>query len=273
MVSFDDTFHELDHDLDMEANEWRVNNFYLDFEDDMKQFQSSSKNLLQQSSPVVPVSVKKRKQTENCGSFSHIPDYLSFDNHSFQSEFIFELCYTSNSIDFSGLQHLAFLIHQITILQLHQELWCRLLQSGAGYLKKLEHLPLPSSSLLRHIAGLTVPFWPKLVTSVMNSKGITNINGQDPMDQDIYINFIQNYLHQLEKQINQRRAQLNTIKHSLPHGLRRLMDKTDQFVQKEESIVAMRNHFKTRLALLEFIHIDRSYQWQYLQEKPTQLQV
>lgn len=276
MTSFEDTFHELDNDLDLEANEWRVNQFYLDFDDGTEGFQPSNRsstNSSQHSSPVVSKSVKKRKQTEDPRLFSHIPDYLSLDNRSFQAEFRLELCHTENSIDFSDLQHLAFLTHQMTILHLHQQLWCRCLQSGAGHLKKLEHLPLLSASLLRHIAVLNVPFWPKLVTSVMKAKGMININRQDPMDEDIHISFVQNYLHQLEKQINRRRAQLSTIKHCLPHCLRRLTEKTDQFVQKEDYIAAMRIQFQTRIALIEFINIDRSLQWQYLQEKPTQLQV
>jgi hypothetical protein len=277
--SFQETFLELENDLDLEAKEWRVNKFYLDFDDDIEEFASSNRSSTdssQQSSPVVPISVKKRKQTDDPRLFSNVPDYLSLDNRSFQSEFLLELCHTAaNSIDFSDLQHLAFLHHQMTILTLHQQLWYRFLQSGTGYLTKLEHLAFPSSSssLSRHIAGMTVSFWPKLVTSIMTSKGLININRQDPMDQDIYIHFVQNYLHQLETQINQRRAQINTIKHCLPYCLKRLMDKTDQFVQKEDNLVAMRIHFQTRIALLEYINIDRSYQWQYLQEKPTQLQV
>jgi hypothetical protein len=260
-LSFDDIFHELNDDLDIEANEWPyLNNFYLNFEDEIQNAEELNRT-----------NTSQRQQHHHHHRFFYdIPDYLSVSSSSFRTAFFSELRSLYNPIKFQDLQQLAILTHQLSIIRLHQQLWYCFLQSGKGQLKQ------PVQPLSRHPTDFTtLSFWPKIVTSVMISKGIIHhINSQDKIDQDIYINFVQNYLHQLEKQANQCQRQFDIIKKCLPDYVdTELNDKIDHFIQKEESIMAMRLHVQTRIALLEYISIDRSYQWAHFQQKPTNLQV
>jgi len=279
ILLFDDIFHELNDDLDTEGNEWHyLNNFYLNFEDEIQTDEELNRsNTSQQQQHQSPIVVSRSKKEINKNDDDHhrffynIPDYLSASSSSFRATFFSELRSIYNPIDFQDLQQLNILTHQTTIIYLHDQLWHHFLQAGKGQLKQ----PLPQ--LLQHPTDLTtLSFWPKIVTSVMISKGIIqHDNSQDKINQDIYINFIQNYLHQLEKQARQRRLQFDTITTRLPsdyaNGI--INDKIEHFIRNEDSLSALRLHFERRIALLEYICIDRSYQLAYFQQKPTNLQV
>ncbi len=106
----------------------------------------------------------------------------------------------------------------------------------------------------------------------MISQGIMNVNKQYKIAQDIYIKFIENYLQQLERQANQYRYQFDTIKNCLPDYAHTIDDKIKHFVQNE-GLIGMRLHFEMRIALIEYICLDRTYQLEYFQEKPANLQV
>ncbi len=258
-----------------------MNNFYLNFEDEIQiheelnQSNTSQRRRQQQQqqhqSPiVVSTSEKKINENKNHPFFYDIPDYLSASSSSFRTAFFTELR-NYNPIDFQDLQQLSILAHQTSIIHLHEQLWHCFLQTGKGQLKQ------SIQQLLQHHTDLTtVSFWPKIVTSVMISKGIIHHdNRQDKIDQHIYINFVQNYLHQLEKQAKQRRLQFDTITNRLPPYYAKgiLNDKIEHFLRNEDSLSAIRFHFQRRIALLEYICIDRSYQLAYFQQKPTNLQV
>ena len=250
----DDVFHELKDDLEKEANDYHLNLFYLNFEDEIQEHRSQCS--------AASKSISKHIHF----SFYEIPDYLSSSNLSFQATFFSELRSYFNPIDFTDLQQLSILTHQMSIIHLHQQLWHRCLQSGTSQLKPRDQL------LLQHHADEILSFWPDMVISVMISKGLIDINRQNNIDQNVYINFIQKYLQQLEKKVNQCRFEFDTIKNRVPSYTHALNDKIEQFVQKE-GLQPIRLHFQTRMALIEYICFDRWYQWEYLQQKSTHLQV
>jgi hypothetical protein len=267
---FDDIFHELNDDLEKEAIDWHLNHYYINFED---KIQDEPLNASSKSQSQIGSTLGKKINTSDDGLFFHtIPDYLSASNLSFRATFLSELRSYFNPIDFQDLQQLAMLTHQMSILHLHQEFWQRLLQSGTGQLQQRVQPSTSSSSQYNNI-DKTLSFWPEIVTSVMISQGIINVNHrQDEIDQDIYVNFVRNYLDQLEKKVNQCRLQFNTIKNSLPNYSDILDDKIDHFIQKE-GLIGMQLHFQTRIAFIKYICHDRSYQLEYFQQKPTNLQV
>jgi hypothetical protein len=274
-LSFDDIFHELNVDLETDANDWHLNNFYINFEDEIpdneelntltpdhqqRQHQFNSENKR-----------NKNKPDDHHLVFHEIPDYLLISSSSFQVAFFSELRNLFNPMNFEDLQQLNHLTHQMSIIHLHQQLWNRFLKSGTGQFK--QRVQLPPSSLLQDNTNLTVSFWPQVVTSVMISKGIINVNNQqNQINQDIYINFIQKYLQQLETKWDECQFQFDTIKNRLQGYYEGLNDKIDHFV-RTEGLVAMRLHFQTRIALNEYICLDRSFQLQYFQQNPTHLQV
>jgi len=272
-VEFDDIFHEFNEDLDAEANEWRyLNHFYLHFGDETLNRSHPSPQQQQQqqqqhSTAAVVSTLEKENHRQHDAHeyFYGIPDYLSVSDSSFRVAFFCELRSYTNPMDFQDLQQLALLTHQTTIIYLHEQLWRCFLQAGQGQLKQ----QFVQSVLSKDHSDMTaLSFWPPLVTVVMKSNGI--------LQPEMYIYFIQNYLNQLEKQARLRRTQFDTILNRLlsTDDVRRAFsDKIEDFLRRDESLSAMRFHYQRRIALLEYIFIDRAYQLAYLQEKPTDLQV
>ncbi|CAF4285090.1 unnamed protein product [Adineta steineri] len=155
----------------------------------------------------------------------------------------------------------------MSIIHLHQQLWQQFLQSCKDQLKLQEQVSLLSDSF-----QINLFFYPETVTSIMISQGIIDINQQDTIEPHIYIQFIKNYLQELKEKVKQCRIQFDTLKNSLPNHTNTLVDKIDCFVQKE-GLIPMQLHFQARIALHKYISIDQSYQLEYFQHKPTDLQL
>lgn len=252
--------------METDAKEWHLDNFYLSFEDELLQNEPWSQTNAdrQQQSQLVSSS---HNEVNPLLMFHEIPDYLLASSSSFRIAFFDELNRYYNAIDFKGLQRLAYLTHQMSIIHLHKQLWCCCLQAGTGQIEPREQ---PCSSHYR--ANITFCHWPELVTSVMISKGMIDHQTQDKCKHDTYVSFVQNYLQQLEKKSEQCRLQFNNIQNGLLGYTDQLNDKIDHYVQKE-GLNTMRLHFESRIALIKYISIDRSYQMEYLQRKPTDAQV
>ena len=255
--------------------------FYLDFDEEQVESNEASNTSQQQAKPqssTVVATVAKKKIEKNADHryFYDIPDYLSESNTNFTIRFFSELRYFRNPIDFKDLQELAVLTHQTFIIHSHQKLWHCFLQTGQGLLSQQRFIPDHTNFTA------TLSFWPQIVTSIMMAKGILPSNNNDNnndhqsnrQDQNIYINFIQNYLHQLEQQAKQRELKFYTIlKRLTTYSDQTIAERIEACVTSEESRFALQLHFKRRIALLEYICTDRSYQVAYFQEKPTDMQV
>ncbi|CAF1481376.1 unnamed protein product [Adineta steineri] len=106
----------------------------------------------------------------------------------------------------------------------------------------------------------------------MISKRIIDINKQDTIESNIYIQFIKNYLQELEEKMKQCQIQFATLKNCLPSHIDTLMDKINHFVQKE-GVIPMQLHFQARIAVDKYISIDQLCQLDYFQHKPIDLQL
>ncbi len=286
ILAFDDIFHELYADLDSESNEWPyLNNFYLNFMEDELENQeelnrsnaSQWQQHQQQNQSQIVVSTSEKSVTKigdaHYRFFHDIPDYLLPSSSSFRTAFFAELNSFRNSTHFQDLQELNILTHQTSIIYLHQQLWHGFLQAGTGQLKRQVQDLLQEST---DEVSTSLSFWPQAVTSVMICQGIIQpaVDGQYKIDQETYINFVQSYLRQLEKQAKQRRLQFDTIVNRLPgYTYDVLNDRIEHYLRNEDTLTALRVHFERRIALLEYIRIDRSYQLAYFQQKPTDLLV
>ncbi|CAF1336804.1 unnamed protein product [Adineta steineri] len=261
-IIFDNILRELDDDLDIEGKEYNLNQFYLDFRN------KTSENDLNNQSQSQPISTSEKSLTaEKDFFFLDIPNYLSVTNSTLGATFLPELRSYFQPIDFQDLQQLCMLTYQMSIIHLHQQLWERFLQSSKDQSKLQEQVSLLSDS-----CQINLSFYPEIVTSIMISQGIIDVNKQDTIKPNIYIQFIKNYLHELEEKMKQCRIQFDTLKNSLPNHTETLADKIDHFVQKE-GLIPMQLHFQARIALHKSISIDRSYQLEYFQHKPTDLQL
>ncbi|CAF1471345.1 unnamed protein product [Adineta steineri] len=258
-IVFDNILRELNDDLEIEGKEYNLNQFYLNFKNERQE----NKRNQSQSISTSEKPIMKEKDL----FFLDISNYLSTSNSTLGATFLPELRSYFQPIDFQDLQQLCMLTYQMSIIHLHQQLWHRFLQSSKDQLKLQEQISLLSDSF-----QISLSFYPEIVTSLMISQGIIDVNKQDAIEPTIYIQFIKNYLQELEEKVKQYRIQFDTLKNSLPNHTETLVDKIDHFVQKE-GLIPMQLHFQARIALDKYISIDRSYQLEYFQQKPTDLQL
>ncbi|CAF1265411.1 unnamed protein product [Adineta steineri] len=261
-IVFDGILRELNDDLEIEGKEYNLNNIYLNFNNE-----NLANDLHNQSQSQSISTAEKRITKEKDLFFLDIPNYLSASNSILGATFLPELRSYFQPIDFQDLQHLCMLTYHISIIHLHQQLWQRFLQSCKDQLKLQEQV-----SLLSDNSQINLSFYPETVTSIMISKGIIDINQQDTIEPNIYIQFIKNYLQELKEKVKQYQIQFDTLKNSLPNDTDTFVNKIDGFVQNE-GLIPMKLHFQARIALDKYISIDRSYQLEYFQQKPTDLQL
>lgn len=276
-LPFEDTFHDLNQDLDMDVKEWPyLNNFYIQFGDGIPANRAQTSRPEQESEkqlfPMIVARIQTiSEQNNDQRYFQDIPEYLWPSDSDFHTKFFCELRHPRYPLDFEDLQQLAILSHQTCIIRLHEQLWHCFLQAGQGLLLRQ---PMPHD---RTSSSTTLPFWPKMVTSIMISQGILPAHHNDEQDQvnpNIYIDFVQNYLRQLEQQAKQRRLKFDIILKRLSgQNHESISDKIESLLEAEESLIALRLHFEIRITLLKFICMDRSYQLAYFQQKPTHSQV
>lgn len=231
-ISWHDVFSELNDEIDRQGTDCHLNCYYLDFTDDD-----------------TPLS-----------NFNQLPSYISTTNSDFQLTFFCELRSLYNPIDFDDLKQLTFFTHQMSLIHLQEQLWCRCLQACSGQIKPCT-IPVRPVTMERILA-----FCPKFLAVILQSKGIT-------IDLQEAVKFIQNYLRISQKKHRQYQIQFDELKcHLGSKYSNKLTEKIDRFVQKH-GLELIRLHFQTQIGLMEAIGIDRLYQYEYVQQKPTEDQV
>lgn len=271
---FDDIFLELQNELETDGHNWHINNIYVNFEKELRDKELNQIMIHSQQDQFQITSTSNKysnKTTKDCLFFYKLPDYLLASNRSFQATFFPELRRTFNPLDFQDLQQLAILTRQISIIHQYQQLWHYFLQCGTGQIRPRERPLLSRCTIEKQLS-----FWPQIVTSILMSEEIIpQVEDQqnEEIDQNIYINFIQNYLDQLHKKMNLCRHQFNTIKSRIQNYSDILINKIDHFIQNQSDILTIKFHVQTKIALIKYSYSDRSYQWEFGKQKPTKLQV
>jgi len=285
-LNFDDIFQSFQNELELEAQEWHIKHFYVNFQEQDKKIHREQLNELNinpeqhqqhQHSSHVAATTKSRKysdEDQDCQLFYEIPDYLSIASLEFQTTFFSELHHRYYPMDFKDLQQLAVLIRQLSILHLYEQLWTRILQAGTGQLKLRDQFFTVQSVDHRHFS-----FWSKIVTSILlisekkKSIHVPLLDQTHPIAEDIYINFVKNYLDQIKMKRQLCRFEFDTIRKNVSDPIGTLDDKIENYAQKEGDLVAIELYVQTNLFLIDYYYFDRAYQWEYFQLNPTNLQV
>ncbi|UJR06546.1 hypothetical protein I4U23_010829 [Adineta vaga] len=219
----------------IKANEWDLKNYYIAFNDD---------------------------QYEN-RIVEYYPSYISFTNTNFKMTFSSELNNMDNPIDINVLQQLNFLVHQLSLIHLHQELWHHCLDACRGQLKPTTSCILVSTSSV-DIEKEILSFYPNIVTNIMKYRRIIHDN------QNQYIDFIENYLQQLANKHKEYQLEYNDLQKQIESSTyyEVLNTKIMENVQKH-GLEMIKIHFQIRINLIKCMGIDRWYQYNFFQQKPT----
>jgi hypothetical protein len=199
------------------------------------------------------------KKDDDTVDTDDIPDYLSVTNKSFEQTILPILRNTGNPIDIDQLRQQAILLHKCSMLNLHKSLWNTYLRSGTGQLKghNQDNNPL---------------IWPTHVESMMIAKGLPIMMNENTINHDVYIDFVNKHIRQLNDKVEQYQAQYETRKKSLEGYTDSIVAMIGQFIE-QQGIGHIRLQFDSKIALVEYDYEDRSLTLEYFKLNPNPQQV
>ena len=157
------------------------------------------------------------------------------------------------------LRKITILIYRRLFIQTHQQLWTTYLKSGMG------QLIIQSNE--RFIYPTDIPIWPKEIkTMVQKLINVTKAN-----ENETYMNFVINYINELNNQLKQHEAELNERKNNFRYFTLTIEQMIETYIEKHLSSLHMEIQHKIELIYYDY-HIE-AVKHAYDQHKPNQYQV
>ena len=198
-----------------------------------------------------------------------VPDYLTKRNKSFQL-LIHQILSTKTAATISSstqldntdkkeeLRSIAILIYKIMMIQTYQHLWTTYLKSGIGQLIMSSEIQLTSTTALM--------LWPKEIKTMLPSQNMTETGGND-----IYIEFVNNQLNELQYQLKRYQMELN-IKANNFQGYSLIIQKIIE-AHIEQNLQPFRMEIEHKVELLHYDYHIRALKLEYFRHKPNEHQV
>jgi hypothetical protein len=195
-----------------------------------------------------------------------IPNYLTKRNKSFQqiihhvqSTITTTVTVTANKTNHGvELRKIAILIYKIMVIQTYHLLWIAYLRSGLG------ELIIPSKEQLLY--STTIPIWPKEIKTLLQLTKKTNKD-----DDEIYLNFVNDHLHELDHQLKQYQTELN-IKANNFNGYTLAIQKIlETYI--EQNLQSFRMKIEHQIELIHYDYHIRALKLEFFRYKPNADQV
>lgn len=191
-----------------------------------------------------------------------IPDYLTKRNKSFkqmryQVLSTMELPTTNNNME--ELRKITILKYKIMFIQTYHALWTAYLKSGIG------QLIIESKEQLNYSINLSV--WPKDIKIIIRKS--TNMNNTN--ENEICMNFVSNYIYELDHQLKKYEAELNKRKNNLYGYTLTIKQMLETYIQHNLSSLRIEMAHKTELVYYDY-HIQ-TLKLAYYHQNPNEYQV
>jgi len=194
-------------------------------------------------------------------SIKTLPNFLTKHNGSFRQlihEILLIMSTSKNKTDVLSLQHIAFLLYKILIIQKHQKLWNVYLKSGNGEL--LAELGNRSTY------SISVKLWPKNIHLMIQS-----ISKNKTSDNTTCMNFVTNTLELLEKYLKHIETELRSLVTRLPRYSLSIQQMLIMHIQENLNDVIV--EFTHQIELVHFDYHIRALKLEFLQHHPSKYQV
>lgn len=172
-----------------------------------------------------------------------------------------KIYHMKSSIGLDELGRIAILMHQINVLEMEKSLWTYHLKSGTGTLMPPNEINLKIWST--HI-----------ITRIKYNQRATTISDISSIkvsDQQC-INFVTNYLHELNDKYEQLQQELNLKKTRNFYGYTTSIDETLRtFIEEHQRLLCLKYEYKMKL--IEFDYREKILDYVFDQENLNQKQV
>ncbi|CAF3964074.1 unnamed protein product [Rotaria sp. Silwood1] len=190
-----------------------------------------------------------------------IPDFLTKRNKSFK-QMIHQLISTA-TMEISNktkeeLRQIAILIYKLMFIEINYSLWTTYLKSGTGQLMiQSEKQPNYSTNL---------PIWPKEIKIMIQKLVKMNATNEN----DIYINFISNKLHELDNQLKQYQTELNQKTNSFHGYTLQLQQLIETYIQ--QNLSSFRMEIEHKIELIHYDYYIEALKLEYYRQNPNEYQ-
>ena len=142
------------------------------------------------------------------------------------------------------------------VIQTYHRLWTTYLTSGLGQ--------LISASEASSLYSTTLPIWPKEIKTLLQLNNKTNTN-------DIYLNFVNEQLHELDYQLKQYQTELNRQANNF-HGYTLTIQKIiETYIEKQLQTFRMKIEHQINLIYYDY-HVH-ALKLEFFRYNPNQYQV
>ena len=177
-----------------------------------------------------------------------LPSYLSAQIA------LFDRMMSIHSTQLEEFRQIGYTIHKLNTTKLFLSLWQIYMDSGMGRLKierELNEYP---------------QIWPMEMKKMMIRKGVAAITNENEVDHVSYLNFAQDYLRQLNDEIEQYQMELNHQKSRLSTWNKEINDKIERFIYEhhlqgveskiQQKIKLIRLDYRIQLNQMEFHRLN-----------------
>ena len=189
-----------------------------------------------------------------------MPYYLTKRNKSFQQMIhdvrskIRTTFSINNNVD--EVRKISILIYKIMIIQTYHRLWTTYLKSGLGQL--ISAIDAPS------LYSTTLPIWPKTIKDLLQLNNNTNAN-------DIYFNFVNQKLHELNHQLKQYQTELNRQANNFHIYTLTIQKVIETYIEKH--LQTFRMNIEHQIDLIYYDYHIRALKSEYFRSNPNEYQV
>ncbi|CAF1411351.1 unnamed protein product [Rotaria sordida] len=146
------------------------------------------------------------------------------------------------------------------VIQIYNSLWTTYLKSGTG------QLIIQSKEQLNCLTNLHI--WPKEIKTIITQKSI-KMNATN--ENEIYMNFISNKLHELDNQLKQYQAELNQKINSFYGYTLKLQQLIETYIQQNMS--SFRMEIEHKIELIHYDYYIQALKLEYYRHDPNVYQV
>jgi hypothetical protein len=180
------------------------------------------------------------------------PYCLLTSSSTFKFAFFRELLDYAKPFDPFDLEELTMLSYQMSIINLHKQLWTTYLHSGTGQLEN-------SHPSRRQDEKTELHYWPTFLHSFTVARAYAKRISGGAMDHEMHVASVKDYLSYLEEQLHEYATQYDAMKNKVPWYTPVLTYRIDECVRKH-ALSAVNIYFDVIIALMKHDYMNRFMQ-------------
>ncbi|UJR29606.1 hypothetical protein I4U23_017154 [Adineta vaga] len=219
---------------------------------------TTKRPLLTPSSPTSIMKKLKSDLIQPISTTDEMPDYLLNDSKTFEQIMHPYLQANTSNLTIEDLRQVAYLEHQLALLNLHVSLWKTYLHSGTGQLINTEPSvwQISMSTILHTTTRTPLRIWPEKLKSIILADPNHNSTQINQITYETCSNYVSQKLTDLRKQSRTLESQLNDCKVKLNYRFTSEINETIKNYVQEYGIALHQIFIESQIAIIKYDYYD-----------------